>query len=296
MARTQTIETPDELKNQQRAAVEQRDRFVLGVCQSHKRLPSKVRKKLIREYSLFGFLAGFWRELSTAEKDTWRQAAAFSNLTNWQLFISDNAARIRDDLPLDVPPSDLWQVRAGRLLIESPATEIVLKQEHPQSYWVAQKVVGASWKRELVELTEVFSLPLDLEIRYKSDLTAEGGGQVARYMARVWTSYQGEDIFTDFAIDFSASTDWTLETLEITGLRGIIIGYTLYLEIRGYRGEVLFDNIRAIHGGTNWARDPRCDAIDETFQKAFAVVPPFWIPVELPDGAQFFSDYPPSLS
>lgn len=296
MAKTQTIEVPDELKNLQQKSVEQRDRFFLGVCQSHKSEPSKIQKKLIRELSLFGFLATFWRELSTAEKNVWRDAGVYSNLTNWQLFISDNAARLRHDLTLEVPPSELWQVRAGRLLIESPASQIILKQEHPQKYLIAQKVVGASWKRELVELTEVFSLPLDLEIRYKSDLSATGPTQVARYFARVWTSYQGQDTFTDFPIDFDPSTDWTLDSVEVSGLRGILIGYTLFLEVIGYTGELLFDNIRAIHGGTNWALDPRCDEINKEFKKAFAAVPPFWIPVSLPTGAQFFSVYPPSLS
>jgi len=295
MARTQTIETPDELKNVQRGALEQRDRFFLGAIQGHKRFPSKSKKKVLREQSLFGFLATFWRELSTVEKAAWKQAAAFSNLTNWQLFISDNAARLRHDLPLDVPPSDLWQVRAGQILIEAPATGITLKQEHPQTYFVVQKVSGTSWKRELVELNEVFGLPLELEIRYKASLTAEGSGQVARYMARVWTSYQGKDIFSDHAIDFTASIGWTKATLTISGLRGIVIGYTLYLEIVAYRGELLFDNIRAVHGGTNWARDPRCDAIDEEFTKAFAAVPPFWIPLVLPSGSTFVSQYPPSL-
>lgn len=296
MARTTFIDVPDELKNVQRQALEQRDRFFLGVCQSHKRLPSKVRKKLIRQYSLFGFLATYWRQLNSTQKAVWSDAGAYSNLTNWQLFISDNAARIRNDLTLSVPPSDLWQVNAGRLLIESPASELILKQEHPHSYFVAQKIVGASWKRELVELTETFSLPLDISIRYKSNLASTGPTQSARYFARVWTSYQGRDIETDFAIDFNPSTDWTFDTLEISGLRGIVIGYTLFLEIIGYTGELLFDNIRAIHGGTNWALDPRCDEINKQFEKAFSAVPPFWIPVSLPAGSQFFSVYPPSLS
>lgn len=306
MARTVFVDVPDELKNVQRKALEQSDRFVFGTMQSHRREPSKAQKRLLKRAaivnspqegrgSLFKFLSPYWRALSTAQKTVWADAAAFSSLTNWQLFISDNAARIRNDISFPVPPSELWQVRAGQLLIEAPATEIVLKQEHPQNYFVSEKVPGASWKSEVVNVVETFSLPLDLAIRYKSDLTAEGGGQIARYMATVWTSYQGEDIFTDFAIDFNPSTDWTLDSLEIDGLRGIIIGYTLFLQIEGYRGELLFDNIRAVHGGTNWARDPRCDDISKTFEKGFALVPPFWIPVSLPAGASFSTQYPPAL-
>lgn len=306
MARTQTIDVPDELKNLERGAIERRDRFILGVAQGHKREPSKAQKRLLKRPavvnspmegrgSLFRYLAPFWRNLTPEQKAVWSEAGAFSSLTNWQLFISDNAARIRNSLELEVPPSELWQVRTGYLNIVSPATEIILKQEHPQDYWVTQKITGTPWKYQLVNITENFSLPLELQIRYKSNLTAEGGGQIARYMARVWTSYQGEDIYTDYAIDFAAVADWNLQTLTISQPRGIIIGYTLYLQIEGYRGTLLFDNIRALHSGSNWARDPRCDDIAKEFTKGFALVPPFWIPVSLPTGASFSTVFPPAL-
>ena len=295
MAKTESIEVPDELKNAQRAALEQSDRFVNSVVQAHKSLPSDARKKLIKAQSLFGYLATFWRALTDEQKTVWREAAVYSGITNWQLFISDNAARIRNDLTLDVPPSDLWQVRAGQILIESPASELILKQEHPQTYYVAQKIVGAPWKSEVVKLEEVFGFPLELQIRYKSNLVATGPTQSARYFASVWSSYQGVDRFTDCEVVIDPSSDWTLGTASISSVIGHVIGYALYIEIIGYTGELLFDNIRATHGGTNWALDPRCDAIDKTFSKGFAAVPPFWIPVSVPTGASFASQYPPAL-
>jgi hypothetical protein len=306
MARTQSLDVPDELKNLYNASLEKRDRFELGVLQGHKREPSKAQKKLLRRAaiinspqegrgSLFRFLSPLWRTLTPTQKAVWSAAGAVMGLNNWQVFISDNAARIRNSLTLVVPPSALWQVNTGYLTIQSPASEIILKQEHPLDYWVAQKVVGQSWKKELVLLHESITLPIDLEIRYKANLSAVGGTQRARYFARVWTSYQGEDVYTDFVINFTPSTDWTLASVETSGLYGIIIGYTLFVEIVGYTGELFFDNIRAVHGGTNWARDPRCNEIDKTFQKAFSVVPPFWIAESLPAGAAFSSEFPPAL-
>ncbi len=307
MAKTQTIEVPDELKNLERRAIERRDRFFLGVAQGHKRLPSKAQKRLLKRPavvnspmegrgSLFRYLAPFWRSLNDTQKQVWREAAAFSSLTNWQLFISDNAARIRNSLELEVPPSELWQVRTGYFNIQAPATEIILKQEHPQTYYATQKIVGAPWKYELVKIKEVFGFPLELQFRYKSDLTAEGATQVARYYARIWSSYQGVDRYTDCEITLNPSTDWTLGTATISNVVGHVIGYTLYIEISGYRGTLLFDNIRALHSGSNWARDPRCDDITKVFTKGFAIVPPFWIPVSLPAGASFSTEYPPALS
>ena len=306
MAKTQSISYPDELKNLQAKAIEQRDRFILGVVQGHKREPSKAQKRLLKRPavinspqvgrgSLFSYLSPFWQTLTDTQKDVWRSAALFSSLNNWQLFISDNAARIRNDITFPVPPSVLWQVRAGRLKIENPATELILKQEHPQSYYVAQKIVGASWKREVVKLDEVFGFPLDLELRYQSDLTPVGPTQSARYFARVWSSYQGVDRYTDCVVTIDPQSGWKLGTASISKVVGHVIGYTLYLEIIGYTGEVLFDNIRAVHGGTNWALDPRCDDVSKTFSKGFAAVPPFWIPVALPSGATFATEYPPAL-
>jgi len=306
MAKTQSIDYPDELRNLAAKALEQRDRYILGAVQGHKREPSKAQKRALKRSaiinspqvgrgSLFRYLSPFWRTLTQAQKDQWAGAAVFSNLNNWQLFISDNAARIRNDITFPIPPSDLWQVRAGRLLIENPATEIVLKQDHPQTYYIAQKIVGQSWKSEVVKLEEIFNLPLTLELRYKSNLVATGPTQSARYFARVRSSYQGVDRFADCNVNITPINDWNLATASISRVVGHVISYTLYLEIIGYTGEVLFDNIRAVHGGTNWALDPRCDDISKTFSKGFAAVPPFWVPVSLPAGASFATEYPPAL-
>lgn len=295
MAKTETIVVSDELKNLYNAAIERSDPFVFGTAQAHKSLPSDRRRAVLKEQSLFRFLSPIWRELTDEQKQVWKDAAVHNGISGWQLFISDNAARIKTDLPLDVPPSELWQVRAGTLVIDSPADELVLKQEHPQSYYISRKVPGAAWKSELVLLTENFSLPLTLQIRYKADLTPVGGTQSARYFARIWTSYQGQDIYSDLDVNFDPDTDWTFAENSESAIRGILLGYTLYIEIIGYTGELLFDNIRAVHSGSNWALDPRCDEINKTFKKAFAIVPPFWIPVALPSGTSFSSQFPPAL-
>lgn len=295
MAKTNSINVPDELKTLYNAAIERSDPFTFGTAQAHKALTPDARKLVLKNQSVFRFLSPIWKALSVEQKNVWKAAAAYNNISGWQLFVSDNAARIRNDLPLDIPPSELWQVNAGRLFIESPATELILKQEHPRSYWVAQKIVGASWKKGLTLITEQFALPLELQLRYKSDLTPVGDTQSARYFARIWTSYQGQDIYSDLEIPINPSTDWTLSTNIESAIRGILIGYTLYLEIIGYTGEVLFDNIRAVHSGSNWALDPRCDDISKTFKKAFAIVQPYWVPVSLPAGSSFASYYPPAL-
>jgi len=305
MARAQFQDIPDELKLAARRSRQNRDRFILGVSQSQRREPSKAQKRLLRRPavvnspmqgrgSLFRFLSPYWKNLSGAQKAYWTGAAPFSSLTNWQLFISDNSARIRNSVSFPGTPSEVWQVRTGKITIAAPAAEILLKQEHPQSYIVAQKIAGTPWKKEIVEITEVFSLPLEIGLSYKSALSASGGTQRARLYADVLYSYQGIDYHREISVPITPSTDWTEAAATLSSVRGIILGYTLYLDIYGYTGTLLFDNIQATHGGTNWVRDPRCDNISQTFAGAFALVPPFWQPVSLPLGSSFSSVFPPS--
>lgn len=305
MARAQFQDIPDELKLAARRSRQNRDRFILGVTQAQRREPSKAQKRLLRRPaivnspmqgrgSLFRFLSPYWRNLSEAQKAYWSGAAPFSSLTNWQLFISDNSARIKNSVSFPGTPSEVWQVRTGKITIESPASEILLKQEHPQSYIVAQKIAGTPWKKEIVEITEVFSLPLTIGLSYKSNLSTSGGTQRARLYAVVTYSYQGIDYTRELVVNLNPSTDWAEATATLSSVRGIIRAYTLYLDIFGYTGDLLFDNVQATHGGTNWARDPRCDNISQTFSGAFALVPPFWSPVSLPSGSSFSSVFPPS--
>jgi hypothetical protein len=306
MAKTVTMQTPEELKPLQRKSIQQRDRFFYGVVQSQRRLLSRRQRALLTRPaitnspmagrgSLFKKFSPMWRALSSGAKIMYKDAGVPSFLTNWQLYISDNAARLRNSLPLEQPVSELWQVRTGRIVINSPATKLLLQQDHQRSYDVTRKMRGTPWKEELVKITEYFFLPLQLQIRYKTNLSAVGGVQRARYFARIWSSYQAVKIYTDLAIDFDPSTDWEYAEVELSEIKGMIISYTLYIDIFGYTGEILFDNLRCIHSGQNWVRDPRCDNVTRTFKGGFSTVAPFWQVVEQPTGANFATVYPPAL-
>jgi hypothetical protein len=226
----------------------------------------------------------------------WKAAGAVSNISGWQLFISDSAQRIRNDMVIGNDPSLLWQVRIGYISIESPADKIVLRQIHPRNYWDVRKKRGQPWKKELVPIVEQFSLPIDLQVRYKADLTPTGPTQECRFYANVWSSYQGMDYENKQGIDLNPDTDWVYEEAEVGGIRGIILGYDLWITIRGYTGTIMFDNLRAIHGGTNWVRDRRMDAMQTVFEKQFAIVQPYWESIEQPIGAIYGSVFEPLVS
>lgn len=295
MAKTQTIEIPDELTELFDKSIERGDRFVYGTVQAHKSELSRKGKEKLKAKGLFGFLSLLWATLDDEDKDTWADAGDPSGLTNWQLFISDNAARLRNDLSLAVPPSAKWQVRTGYLDLADGATQIKLVQKHPLSYWIAQKIAGKPWKRELVKITEQLSLPLRIGLSYKADLTASGSNPSAQFYARVWSSYQGVNRYTDLEIPFSAQTDWVIEEETLSSVIGYLIGYEIIFEIEDYEGVLFFDNLIVEHSEQNWARDPRADNVDKVFEKGFAVVRPFWVPEVLPSGATYQTVYPPAL-
>lgn len=292
MAKVQTVTVDDEMRDLYDKTLMQRDRFSLGVIQAQRRVTPRTLKEKLRGRTLFSFLRDYWAELTPEEKEVWRAAGAASGLSGWQLFVADNAQRIRADLPLGEPPADEWQVLAAHARIEAPASELIVTQAHPATYMEAVKVRGRAWKKEAVRVTEPFSLPLTVSCSYTTALEATGETQVARFYARVWSSYQGRDIFTDAVIPLLENTDWVQGSATVSAQRGIILGYVLVLEIVGYRGDVWLDNIKATHGGTNWARDTKCNEVQKIYTRGFAEVAPHWVALSQPAGAYFSSLYP----
>jgi hypothetical protein len=306
MARVQSVDFPDELRDLYNKTYEKRDRFILGVVQSHKHLLSRTQKNLLRRTaivnspqqgrgSLFKYLSPFWRSLTNEAKNNWRERAVFSHWTNWQLFISDSAARIRNDISFPVLPKEETQVHAGIISISPPDSKVIIEQEHPQDYYISSRIRGGKGKREVVHVRETFSLPLSFTISYSSDLSAVGSFQEFRIFARIWHSYQGEDLYTDLDLQVSSSSDWVRVSSSISKIKGILISYSLIIHIEGYTGEVFFDNIKIVHSGTNWARDKICKEINKNFIKGFAVVLPNWRAAAIGEHSVFFSDFPPSL-
>lgn len=294
MAKTSTINFPSELSEDMKKAIKQSDRFTLGSVGGKGNWTTRSKKRRYRNISLFRFLAEFWAELSETEKDEWREAGLPSFLTNWQLYISMNAAQIRNGLAITNTASEKWQTLTCRLVVESPAEELKIKQSHQYQYWETESIPGEWWKERLTLVTELVTLPLTVGLSYKANLSAVGSEQIARYFARVWSIYQGEDYFTEVGVDLNPSTDWTTDENTLSEVPGYIQNYDLFFHLKGYQGTLNFDNIRAEHTEQNWARDPRCDDPRREFKRGFAVVRPYWVPEVLPEGADFDVSYPPA--
>jgi hypothetical protein len=292
MAKVQYIDLSGGLQTLYFRGLTNIDRFVFGKVSRKIALLSRKKKKGLTARSLLPGLSLLWKTLTPTEQQAWIDAGAICDLKGYRLFVQDTTIRIMNDLPGIATPDDLHQSWVGLLSVEAPATELKIAQLHPRSYWVSQPVPKHKGMREPVLITEDFALPLDLGISYKSDLDAVGAVPYARFYARVWSSYQGVDLYTDVSTELDLVADWKQETAILSAVNGYVVGYTLYIHLHDVRGTVYIDNVSATHSAQNWVRDPFCKDIDQAFTKAFYQVPKHWVADVIPEGASFGSTYP----
>jgi hypothetical protein len=267
------------------------DRFILNKVRRNNTLLSRRRKKGLSQRSLLPQCAEAWATLSDAEKLDWAAAGDICNMKGWNLFVKDKCLRIVNDMPGVATPNLLHQALVGKIVINSPATEISLFQPHPHTYWVSKKVYGKKGMYEPVIIEEDLALPLSVSLNYKSNLEAAGPSPYARLYAEVWKSYQGVDGFVNALIDLDFVTDWKSASAVLSSVIGHFISYNLYIVLHDLRGVLYFDNIKSIHSGQNWARDTFCNDIDQNFTRAFYQVPKHWVALNLPAGSEFGSVY-----
>ena len=143
----------------------------------------------------------------------------------------------------------------------------------------------------MTQIDEPFALPLTIGISHKTDLTSAGANPKARFFARVRSSYQGRDIFTDLEIVFPLSGGWARDEITLSEVLGVPIAYDLYMELQDVAGDLWVDNVKSWHTAQNWARDPACNNIKQSFTSAFYLVPKAWAADELETGADYGSIY-----
>jgi hypothetical protein len=313
MAKVTYMEIPEELKESVGKTLQPGDRFVFPRMITKKTLLSRKRKIDLKGRSIFSLMSEYWKTFSDEEKDEWRQAGLEIGLTNWQLFVQDQAARMAAEISGIATPKTLYQSWVGKAKLDNFFDELFLIQIHPRNYWIRQKVPGTKSQYSPVEITEDFALPLDLGINFKTELEAEDLNYEACYYADIWYSYQGVDRTERIKIDFPVFIDpatygeghfglfrygqtekesvWTSLSDSIGSLTSYVVSYNLFFYFKGLKGSIYFDNIKAEHSGQNWVRDFNCRNLTEIFPRAFYQVPAHWFVIEKSGGAHFDSVY-----
>lgn len=291
MVRTTFITIPEGLDLQYNKVIQSGDRFINPHVKVKRLFTSRARKKGLTQKSLLVSLAPVWNGFDQTVRDAWEDAGLICGLTGFKLFVQDTSKRIANEISGYADPNILYQSMVGKIEIQSPATALTIVQLHPQSYYIDRKVSGTRSQYAPVLVQENLTLPVNIAISYKSDLSSAGANPTAKFYIIVYSSYQGRDIENRCEINFDLEHDWERLTASISGVIGKFRGYTAFIELIDVTGILLFDNIEVIHTGLNWARDPFCNSIQTSFTKAFFQIPRNWASANLTEGAFFRSVY-----
>jgi hypothetical protein len=292
MAKTSYLDIDSELEEKYYSNLQSADRFILPRISVKKVLLSQQKIADLTSRSYLPVCSELWNAFTEEQQQAWKDVDPHPQQHGWRTFVADQCKRIKFGIEGVATPNEYHQDMVGKILIEEPAEEIKLIQPHPSSYWLQKKVTGKKGMYEMVEISEVFALPLSISINYKADLISTGEGSFAKFYASVRHLYQGQNLNTDLEINIPLSSAWAYDTVELTSLTGLAISYNLYIHLYKVRGTLLFDNIKAEHSGSNWARDTYCKNVEQDFTRQWYQVPKNWGVVEMPEGAGYLSVYP----
>lgn len=252
----------------------------------------REKKIAVATRSLLPQIRDYWNDLGDAGRNAWKLAGAVTKQNGWNLFVQDTAFRIKHDIGGLAVPSTLHQYKVGRIEINAPAQRVVLAQFHPNKYYVSKKLPGKTTQREDVPIFEYLHLPLTVGCSFRSNLTAVSGTPKVKFYARVFSSYQGRTIETDIGFDIPLTSGWDSETATVSDVLGVVRYYNLFIELDGVRGWLEWDNVRSVHSGTNFARDLRCNDVNNQLTRVNFQIEKSWEEQFLPSGTGFDSVYP----
>lgn len=278
---------PPELQDHYKKALQSGDRFTLSVIKTKRLFSSRNSKKGLTQKSLIPELSQVWANFDSYAKTNWNNAGAKEGLTGWKEFLKDTCIRRANGGTGFATPQTDRQCNVGRMTVQSPATGFTIQQLHPNSYYVMKKVRGTKSQYNPQVVAEFISLPFTIGISYRADLVPASGTPRARFFIEVYSHYQGLEIVTPLEINMSLDGNWHVATETLTGVIGKVRGYDAFIQIENARGDLYFDNVRLEHSGQNWARDPHCNNINQTYTKAFYQIPKAWDVDNLPDGCFF---------
>lgn len=291
MAKTSLLTIPSGLDTTYFKSLQSGDRYTIPHIKVKRLFTSRSKKKGLSQKSLIVSLSPIWASFTDEQRNSWNLAGAECNMSGWKLFVQDTSLRIANNIEGFATPNILYQSKVGKIGIESPAVGLKLLQLHPQSYYINKKVSGTRSQYEPKLITEDLSLPVDIAISYKSNLSSAGDSPHAKFYIIIYCNYQGITLESICEIPFSLVHDWQRLTARITNVKGQFRGYTAFIDIQDCQGELLFDNVEIVHSGINWARDPFCNSIQTTFTKMFYQIPKNWAPEDIMTGAYYRSVY-----
>lgn len=291
MAKVSYVEVPPEMEQMYYKTVMPNDRFYNSRIVRKNTMLSRPRKTSLKSRSLLPAIKDLWNGFDAQTKALWTAIRPYSGYTGYSSFVQDQTLRMKYEMAGISTPSIYKNGKCGVIVLTYPDSEIKLFQPHPISYFVKKKKTGTKSQYELRKVTEFLILPLTIAISYKSDLTATEEPYVAEFYVKVLSSYQGRDIETIHRIGFDLTSDWQRQVATLPDVRGVARSYSAFIHLKNVVGTLKFDNIILEHSGQNWARDKRCNHIDQEFTRQFFNVPKHWVAEYEGANSTWYSDY-----
>lgn len=292
MALVGYLDVPPELQALLKNLISSTSNRRTGAVRKAGYLPSRKRVLELTQRSLLPQIRDFWNGLDETQRTAWKVAAKTTNMNGWNLFVQDTAYRLKYGIPGLAMPSTLHQYKVGRIEIASPAKRVVLRQYHPEKYYISKKIRGDTMLRENVAIHERLRLPLLLALSYRCNLVPTDPEYRCRFYATIYSSYQGRTIQTERGFDFDLVTGWQRDATSITEVIGVARSYDLWIELENVRGWFEWDNVTSQHTGTNYARDFRCNDVNNELTTTNFQIEASWEEQFLPYGSGFASVYP----
>ena len=285
-------EIPQEIIDAFRALVNPTSNRRTGAVRKAGYLPSRAQIQKLTTRSLLPQIRDLWLGLTLQEQNAWKAAGSACSMNGWNLFVQDTAYRIKYGIAGLAIPSALHQYKVGRIEINAPSDSVTLEQFHPSLYYTSVKMRGNTTLREDVPISEKLTLPLSLGLSFRGSLTPTIENSEVKFYAEIASSYQGRTLLTQAAINLDVQSSWQRATTQVTGVIGIARSYNLFLRLVGVRGWFEFDNVAAVHSGANFARDSRCNDVNNELTMVNYQIEKSWEEQLLPLGSSFDSVYP----
>ena len=285
----QTI--PPEYQNLIKQSLVVGDKFIIPHVKLKRFISKRKLKKTMTQKTLLPDIAPLWNALTVGQKQAWTSSGIQSGLTGYKHFIKEYILRAKYSLPLNLEPSYYHQGKVGKITILESSKGIIIQQDHPITYWIKSKVKNTKSQYEPVLITEFVTFPFEFWISYASNLTAKSSDYIARAGILYMSNYQGRDIEKIEYINFDLKSDWQIANLNVTEIFGKFRYYKIFIELKNVYGTFVFDNVKLLHSGKNWARDSKCEDIHQDFTRQFYQVSKHWIASYISEGAVFESDY-----
>lgn len=292
MTQIGTLVIPPELKAAFNALISIGDNRNRGVVRKIGYLQSRAKILNMTNKSLLPQVSALWAGLTIAQKNDWKLAGLADTKKAFNLFTQDTCYRLKHGIAGIATPSIYHQFMVGRLEINASADHAILAQFHPHLYYKLKKMAGSTTIMEDVAINETLVLPLTISASFRCNIVPTSAGSRARFYAIIYSSYQGRTIETEIGFNCTNQASWTRGTSTATEVVGVVRSYDLRIELVDCRGWVEWDNVTAEHTGTNWARDYRCNDVNNELTKINYQIEKSWEEQALPTGGAFSSVYP----